>query len=400
VEFLDGDADHLTQGVFHVRPTEWYQFGSPVLVDVDGDETLEVLIGTRNTDDSSDFLHALRNDGTDAAGWPYDLGVWNPTLTSPAVADMNQDGVLEIVFITEHDLLHVIDQFGVPVSPFPLPLATTGVEAGFATPSPALGDLDNDGILDIVAVEVENRLLGYVHAYSLAGDELPGWPREIEGNSESSPIIGDVSGDGIPDVIFGIGGGSVSSPNKIYGFRSNGDDLCGFPIYTLGPVRATPTLADIGADGDVDLVYAGWDLSLNVWELNAPYFPEAMPWPTFQGNMMRTGVWVPYDPDTSVEDAEIPLRLDLAQNVPNPFNPVTRITFSLPTNYDGRVTLCVYDLLGRRIRTLLDDGLKGGVHTVTWQGRDDAGRTSASGIYLYRLVSDVGRRHGRMTLVK
>jgi hypothetical protein len=400
VEFLDGDADPVTQGVFHVRPTEWYQFGSPVLADVDDDTTLEILVGTRNSDGSSDLLHALRNDGTDAAGWPYDLGAWNPTLTSPAVGDMDQDGVLEIVFISENDLLHVIDQFGATVAPFPLPLAATGAEAGFATPSPALGDLDDDGILDIVAVEVENKLLGYVHAYSLAGDELPGWPRQIEGNSESSPIIGDVSGDGLPDVIFGIGGGSDSTPNKIYGFRSYGDDLKGFPIARIGPVRATPTLADIGGDGDVDLVYAGWDLSLNIWELNQPYNPAAMPWPTFQGNMMRTGVWAPYDPETSVAEADIPLRLDLAQNIPNPFNPVTRIAFTLPTDYDGRVTLCVYDLLGRRVRTLLDDDLEGGIHTVTWQGRDDTGRTAASGIYLYRLDSDVGQRHGRMTLVK
>ena len=400
VEFVDGDSDPATQGVFHVRPSEWFQYGSPVLVDIDGDATLEVLIGTRNSDGSSDLLHALRNDGTDAAGWPYDLGIWHPTLTSPAVADMDQDGVLEIVFITENNLLHVIDQFGDPVSPFPLTLTATGAESGIATPSPALGDLDNDGILDIVAVEVEHKLFGYVHAYSLAGDELPGWPREIEGNSESSPIVGDVSGDGIPDVIFGIGGGSDASPNKIYGFKSTGTDLYGFPISRIGPVRATPALADIGGDGDVDLVYAGWDLSLNIWELNRPYDPEAMPWPTFQGNMMRTGVWAPYDPDTSIEAADIPMRLDLAQNVPNPFNPVTRISFTLPTDYDGRVTLCVYDLLGRRVRTLLDDALEGGVHTVTWQGRDDEGRTAASGIYLYRLVSDAGQRHGRMTLVK
>ncbi len=399
-EFLDGDHNSATQGVFNIRPSEWYQYGSPVLVDVDGDQTLEVLIGTRHSDGTNDALYALGNDGSNAAGWPYDLGAWNPTLTSPAVADMDDDGVLEIVFITENDLLHVIDQYGEPVLPYPLPLTATGTDAGLATPSPALGDLDNDGILDIVAVEVEDKLNGQVHAYTLAGDELPGWPRDIEGNSESSPIVGDVSGDGIPDVIFGIGGGSDASPNKIYGFRSTGTDLYGFPISTIGPVRATPTLADIGNDGDVDLVYAGWDLSLHVWELNQPYYPEAMPWPTFQGNVMRTGVWTPYDPNTSVEDPGIPLRLGLAQNVPNPFNPSTTIAFTLPSDYEGRVTLNVYDVLGRRVRTLLSTRMEGGAHAVTWLGRDDEGRSTASGVYLYRLVTETGQRQGRMTLVR
>lgn len=399
-EVRDGDDDPGTQGVFHVRPTEWYQYGSPVLVDLDGDDLLEVLVGTRNSDGTPDVLHALSLDGTEPDGWPYVLGAWTPTLTSPAVADLDNDGVLEIVFISENDRLHVVDQFGAEVAPFPLTLVATGAEAGIATPSPALGDLDGDGRLDIVAVEVFDRHNGAVHAIDLDGAELPGWPRTIEGNSESSPIVGDVSGDGVPDVIFGIGGGSDTGPNLIYGFRASGADLYGFPIAMVGPVRATPALTDLSGNGNVDLVYAGWDLSVHVWDLHKPYNPKAMPWPTFQGNSARTGVFGLEDPDTGVEEPSIPLRLDLAQNVPNPFNPLTRIAFSLPDGYDGRVELDVYDLLGRKVRTLIAGRLKGGRHEAVWTGRNDGGRAAASGVYLYRLCTDDGERRGRMTLVR
>ncbi len=399
-EVFDGDDDPGTQGVFHVRPSEWFQLASPALADLDGDDQLEVLITTRHSDGTPDALHAVRLDGTEPAGWPYVFGVWAPSNTSPAVADLNNDGILEIVVISENDYLHVIDEFGDPVAPYPLPLVATGIDAGIATPSPALGDLDEDGRLDIVAVEILDKHNGLVHVFDLDGNELPGWPREVEGNSESSPIVGDVSGDGVPDVIFGIGGGSDTGPNRIYGFRASGHDLYGFPIATVGPVRATPALADLGGDGDVDLVYAGWDLSIDVWELDKPYNPMAMPWPTFQGNVSRTGVFGMEDPDTGTDEPVIPLRLDLAQNAPNPFNPVTSIAFTLPDSYDGRVELVVYDLLGRRVRTLVDGRLVAGRHVATWRGRDDAGRAAASGVYLYRLLTDDGERRGRMTLVR
>ena len=115
---------------------------------------------------------------------------------------------------------------------------------------------------------------------------------------------------------------------------------------------------------------------------------------------MWTGVWTPYDEDTSVEDPQIPLRLGLSQNVPNPFNPSTTIRFSLPSDYAGLVTLSVYDVLGRRVRTLLSGPMEAGTHAVTWLGRDDKGHLTASGVYLYRLVTETGQRQGRMTLVR
>jgi hypothetical protein len=112
--------------------------------------------------------------------------------------------------------------------------------------------------------------------------------------SESSPLVVDINGDLSLDVVFGIGGGSDNDPNVLYAFNSDGTDVEGFPITLAGAVRSVPVITDLDQDGDVDVVYAGQDLFLHVWDMPFPYRPYLAPWPTFQGNMQRTGVF--YDP--------------------------------------------------------------------------------------------------------
>ena len=75
----------------------------------------------------------------------------------------------------------------------------------------------------------------------------------------------------------------------------------------------------------------------------------------------------------------------LHQNHPNPFNPSTRIDFSLDRAV--RATLAVYDVSGRRVQTLVSRELPAGSHSAEWDGRDLQGRPVASGIYLIRLTA-------------
>ena len=98
---------------------------------------------------------------------------------------------------------------------------------------------------------------------------------------------------------------------------------------------------------------------------------------------------------TSVEsDAEAmfakPAKFLLAPNFPNPFNPTTTIAFELPRSSD--VHLTIYNLAGQQIRTLLDGAMEGGSHKSVWDGKNDLGRDVASGVYLYRLTVDGGKR--------
>lgn len=96
---------------------------------------------------------------------------------------------------------------------------------------------------------------------------------------------------------------------------------------------------------------------------------------------------------------DLPYRqLRLAPNQPNPFNPATTITYELAR--DGRARLEVFDLAGKRVRTLVDGPVAAGAHTVVWDGRDDAGDAVASGTYLCRLGADGQATTGKMTLLK
>ena len=100
----------------------------------------------------------------------------------------------------------------------------------------------------------------------------------------------------------------------------------------------------------------------------------------------------------AVGDETAPARVVLQQNHPNPFNPATTIRFELPSNQP--VQLSVYSVDGRHVATLLQERMPAGVHAVTWSGRDDRGRSVASGTYFYRLQTRDWQQTRRMTLVR
>lgn len=108
---------------------------------------------------------------------------------------------------------------------------------------------------------------------------------------------------------------------------------------------------------------------------------------------------ISFDGVTAIDDpAPQPVAFTLHQNHPNPFNPSTEIRFGVPRG--GPVRLVVYDVAGRRVRTLVEGVLAAGEHRAVWRGRDDAGSPVASGIYLYRLTTADDLRTRRMVLLK
>jgi|GEM_PF-1199378 len=96
--------------------------------------------------------------------------------------------------------------------------------------------------------------------------------------------------------------------------------------------------------------------------------------------------------------AQVPSAFSLAQNYPNPFNPTTSITFGLPQNAD--VHLAVYNMLGQEIKVLSEGKYAAGTYSATWDGRDASGQAVASGVYLYKLVTDSWMQTKKMVLTK
>jgi N-acetylmuramoyl-L-alanine amidase len=95
----------------------------------------------------------------------------------------------------------------------------------------------------------------------------------------------------------------------------------------------------------------------------------------------------------------LPSQFTLYQNYPNPFNPKTTIGYQL-ANGSNHVVLAIYDLLGRKLRTLVDKEQPAGEYLIQWDGKDDNGTNVASGIYLYKLSTDDFSETRRMLLVK
>ena len=102
-------------------------------------------------------------------------------------------------------------------------------------------------------------------------------------------------------------------------------------------------------------------------------------------------------PVAVIEQDPVP-RFYLWQNHPNPFNPSTAIHFSLSDA--GLVSLAVYDVNGRLVRTLVDNTLANGQYEIVWNGTDDMGWNVASGVYLCRLIFHERALTGKMTLVR
>ncbi len=103
--------------------------------------------------------------------------------------------------------------------------------------------------------------------------------------------------------------------------------------------------------------------------------------------------------ETTVEAPPLlPTDFALGQNYPNPFNPSTSINVAISQTSQVRIT--IYNMLGQEVRTLFDGQMEGGVKTINWNGKDQIGRTVASGTYLYRMRAGNFVATKKMVLLK
>jgi hypothetical protein len=100
----------------------------------------------------------------------------------------------------------------------------------------------------------------------------------------------------------------------------------------------------------------------------------------------------------SEAQAARPATFSLHQNHPNPFNPETDISYSIPA--EGRVGLSIYNIRGRKVKTLVESNQAAGHHTVHWDGTDEQGGKVASGIYFYRIQAGEFEDSKKMILMK
>lgn len=124
------------------------------------------------------------------------------------------------------------------------------------------------------------------------------------------------------------------------------------------------------------------------------------PYPgNFEDLYFDNGGWV--DVEEQAGEERLTPRFSLSDNYPNPFNPATRIQYTVHrTQPPLRTTLKIYNIRGQLVRTLVDEPKQAGTHQVNWNGRSDDGEEVASGLYLYELRVGDYRESKKMVLMK
>jgi outer membrane protein assembly factor BamB len=319
---------------------------SPCLGDIDADGMLEVVVGAQNGK-----VYALTGKHGDSL-WSYTTG--DEVQSSPCLGDIDADGRLEVVVgSSDHTVYALNGEDGGVLWSY-----TTG---GSVISSPAIGNIDVDEMLEVF-VGSQN---GTVYALDGAnGDSL--WSYTTGDEVQSSPCLGDIDADGVLEVVVG------SSDHTVYAL--NGEDGSVLWLYTTGDaVESSPAIGDIDGDGNVEVVVGSNDDK--IYALNG----------------------------TSTGIAEHVSAVDLGnilltQNSPNPFATKTSISYFITQLC--HVTLKVFDVTGREVSTIISEKQQPGRYHVDWDISTISEEHVPSGVYFYRLETDVSTATRKMIICR
>ena len=203
---------------------------SPVLGDIDGDGQLDIVVSY--VDGQSGRLWVMRADGSECTNW-------------------------------------------ISGTPYP-------ARSGAIQPSPALADVDQDGRLEIFVTMRDG-----IAAWHSDSTRLTNFPvaLEAEAGYESSPTLGDVDGDGKTEVVL------TTRYETVYVVTLDGRVAAGWPASVGGMVPNTVALADLDADGHCELMVGTLEFAMHVWKSPWAGSTFTAQWPLWQRNNQRTGVY-------------------------------------------------------------------------------------------------------------
>jgi hypothetical protein len=151
--------------------------------------------------------------------------------------------------------------------------------------------------------------------------------------------------------------------------------------------------------GPANRIGVPWDTALvdSEFDPNTDNYYKVSAWDIHE-NEGTFSLLTPEDISQVENPPAAPAVTRLEQNAPNPFNPTTVIKYSVAR--DGWVTLRVYDMAGRRVRTLVESAKPAGWYDAVWDGRDDEGRGVPSGVYAYELQAPLSREARKMVVLR
>ena len=372
-------ANHILRTNDFLKTLDVGNNSSPVFVDIDNDGDLDLFIGSFNNPNGS--IHFLENTGTVSnPSFYYSdsqyFNIMSDLVVTPAFGDLDNDGDYDLLAGKLNGTIDFYLNNGTPVSAnFQNSILLRNnnddsIDVGSSS-SPFLMDVDGDSDLDLAIGGFNGKLSFYENTGNPASYEFtsnPAYFGTLDIGDNSTPFFIDYNEDDVLDLFSG------SRNGEMFYFRNDGNNIS--PIWSLITNQfipenfggnTFPCFFDIDNDTDSDL---------------------------FLGNVKGGLYFYLNSMITSVAEWELtPVDNYSIATFPNPFNPSTRIKYSIPDN--GFVNLSVYNLLGEKIAQLVNEIKTAGEYESEFDGSG-----LASGVYIAKLVSNNNHHTIKMILTK
>ncbi len=229
-------------------------------------------------------------------------------------------------------------------------------------------DIDEDGIIEMAIEQRAYLPTGDVGVTKIEFMDYSTRAIKWTLNAESGKFIEDgpagflplvdLNGDEAKEVLVVEREHATSSDSSP--FSRIVDLVTGANILDLGEGYVYQDCKDVDGDGELELIFKGWDIG--------KFF--------FYSTGVLTNIG-------GKEGASKPSNFKLGQNHPNPFNPVTNISYQVSS--PGKVTIKIFNSIGQEVRTLLDKSQEPGEYSMQWDGKGNNGEALASGTYFYQM---------------